>query len=137
MKARPMKTALCQRLGIELPIIQAPMGGAAGPILAAAVSNAGGLGTLPLWRTEVETLRRRIRETRDLTSRPFAVNLNLEFPQEERLATCLEERVPIISFFWRDPGSLVQRAKAAGAIVMHTVGSADDAKRASGYPEKR
>src|SRR5437764_1187012 len=48
MKARPMKTALCQRLGIELPIIQAPMGGAAGPILAAAVSNAGGLATLPL-----------------------------------------------------------------------------------------
>src|SRR5207302_10728279 len=72
MKARPMKTALCQRLGIELPIIQAPMGGAAGPILAAAVSNAGGLGTLPLWRTEVETLRRRIRDTGDVTSRPFA-----------------------------------------------------------------
>jgi NAD(P)H-dependent flavin oxidoreductase YrpB (nitropropane dioxygenase family) len=41
-----MKTALCERLGIELPIIQAPMGGAVGPTLAAAVSNAGGLGML-------------------------------------------------------------------------------------------
>src|SRR3954463_4294860 len=125
-----MKTALCERLGIELPIIQAPMGGAAGPNLAAAVSNAGGLGTLPLWRADNETMRRQIRETRKLTSRPFAINLVLETPQEERLAVCLEEGVPIISFFWRDPGSLVTRAKAGGAIVMHTVGSADDAKKA-------
>src|SRR3954470_21376607 len=125
-----MKTALCERLGIELPIIQAPMGGAAGPILAAAVSNAGGLGTLPLWRADNETMRRQIRETRKLTSRPFAINLVLETPQEERLAVCLEEGVPIISFFWRDPGSLVTRAKAGGAVVLHTVGSADEAKRA-------
>ncbi len=125
-----MKTALCDRLAIELPIIQAPMGGAVGPTLAAAVSNAGGLGILALWRADIETMRRQIRETRALTSRPFAVNLNLEFPQEERLAVCLDEGVPIISFCWRDPASLVPRAKAGGAIVLHTVGSADDAKRA-------
>jgi NAD(P)H-dependent flavin oxidoreductase YrpB (nitropropane dioxygenase family) len=125
-----MKTALCERLGIELPIIQAPMGGAVGPTLAAAVSNAGGLGMLPLWRADIETMRQQIRETRALTSRPFAVNLTLEIPQEERLAVCLDEGVPIISFFWRDPASLVQRAKAGGAIVLHTVGSADDATRA-------
>jgi len=65
-----------------------------------------------------------------LTSRPFGVNLVLDFPQEERLAVCLEERVPIISFFWRDPSHLVSRAKEGGAIVMHTVGSAADARRA-------
>jgi Nitronate monooxygenase len=47
---RRMKTALCERLGIELPIVQAPMGGAVGPALASAVSNAGGLGMLVLWR---------------------------------------------------------------------------------------
>lgn len=125
-----MKTILCERLGIELPIIQAPMGGAAGPGLAAAVSNAGGLGMLPLWRADAETMRRQIRETRALTSRPFAVNLNLDFPQEERLALCLDEGVPILSLFWRDPASLVARAKAGGAIVLHTVDSADEAKRA-------
>jgi NAD(P)H-dependent flavin oxidoreductase YrpB (nitropropane dioxygenase family) len=125
-----MKTALCERLGIELPIIQAPMGGAAGPSLAAAVSNAGGLGMLVLWRADADTIRRQVRETRALTSRPFGVNLNLDFPQEDRLTVCLEERVPIISFFWRDPSPLVQRAKTGGAIVMHTVGSAADAKRA-------
>jgi NAD(P)H-dependent flavin oxidoreductase YrpB (nitropropane dioxygenase family) len=125
-----MWTALCERLGIELPIIQAPMGGAAGPALASAVSNAGALGMLALSRADIETMRERIRETRALTSRPFGVNLILEFPQEERLAACLDEGVAIISFFWRDPASLVPRAKAGGAIVLHTVGSADEAKRA-------
>ena len=125
-----MKTVLCERLGIDFPIIQAPMGGAVGPPLAAAVSNAGGLGMLVPWRADIETVRRQIRELRALTSRPFGVNLNLEFPQEERLAVCLDERVPVISFFWRDPASLVARAKAGGAIVMHTVGSAAAAKQA-------
>src|ERR1043166_4494791 len=88
-----MKTVLCERLGIDFPIIQAPMGGAVGPVLAAAVSNAGGLGMLVPWRAEIDTVRRQIREMRSLTSRPFGVNLNLEFPQEERLTVCLDERV--------------------------------------------
>jgi NAD(P)H-dependent flavin oxidoreductase YrpB (nitropropane dioxygenase family) len=55
-----MKTALCERLGIELPIIQAPIGGAVGPTLASAVSNAGGLGMLVPWRPDIDT---RSRET--------------------------------------------------------------------------
>jgi NAD(P)H-dependent flavin oxidoreductase YrpB (nitropropane dioxygenase family) len=126
-----MTTALCERLGIELPIIQAPMGGVVGAALASAVSNAGGLGMLSPWRADIDVVRRQIRETRTLTSRPFGVNLNLEFPQEERLAACLDEGIRIISFFWRDPSSLLSRAKAGGAIVMHTVGSASDARRAA------
>jgi NAD(P)H-dependent flavin oxidoreductase YrpB (nitropropane dioxygenase family) len=125
-----MRHQLCKMLGIDIPIILAPMGGAVAPRLAAAVSNAGGLGTLPLWRSTIETLRRAVRKTRSLTAKPFAVNLNMEFPQAERLDACLEEKVPVISFFWRDPGYLVKRAKAGGAVVMYTVGNADDAKRA-------
>ena len=125
-----MMTALCECLGIEIPIIQAPMGGAVGPALAAAVSNAGGLGTLALWSADIETLRRQIRETRALTSKPFAVNLNLEFPQEERLEACLQEGVPIISFFWRHPSVLIARAKAGGATVLHTVSTAKEARNA-------
>ena len=125
---RSVKTTLCERLGIDLPIMQAPMGGAVGPTLAAAVSNAGGLGMLAPWRANIDTLRRLIRERRSLTSRPFGVNLVLEFPQEDRLTACLEERVPVISVFWGDPSSLVPRAKDGGAIAMHTVGSAAEAK---------
>jgi NAD(P)H-dependent flavin oxidoreductase YrpB (nitropropane dioxygenase family) len=125
-----MTSAICEHLGIEIPIIQAPMGGAVGPALAAAVSNAGGLGTLALWGADIEALRRQVRETRALTSKPFAVNLNLEFPQEERLDACLQEGVPIISFFWREPSALVARAKEAGAIVLHTVSTAKEARHA-------
>lgn len=128
-----MKTALCDVLGIQIPIILAPMGVAVGPKLTAAVCNAGGLGTIPLWRADIETLRRQIREVKSLTDKPFAVNLNLDFPQEERLEACLQERVPVISFFWGDPGELVSRAKGAGVIVMQTVGSANEAKAAVGY----
>ena len=50
-----MRTALCDKLGITIPIILAPMGGAVGPQLAAAVCNAGGLGTLPLWGADIKT----------------------------------------------------------------------------------
>jgi NAD(P)H-dependent flavin oxidoreductase YrpB (nitropropane dioxygenase family) len=125
-----LQTMLCRKLGITVPIILAPVGGAHSPRLTAAVCNAGGLGTLPLWGVDTDTLRRQVRETQAMTSRPFAVNLNVNFPQEERLAACLEEGVKVISFFWRDPSGLVPIAKAAGAIVMHTVGNADDARRA-------
>ncbi len=128
-----MKTTLCDLLGIDIPIILAPMGIAVGPRLTAAVCNAGGLGTIPLWRADMETLRGQIREVKSLTDKPFAVNLNLDFPQEERLEACLQERVPVISFFWGDPGKLVSRAKAAGAIVMQTVATAKEAEVAVGY----
>lgn len=125
-----MATSVCARLGIKLPIVLAPMSGAVGPDLAAAVSNAGGLGVLPLWSQDIDTLRKIVRSTRALTPAPFAANLNMEFPQEERLEACLEEGVPIISFFWRNPGRLIGKAKDAGAIVLHTVGDAEAARRA-------
>ena len=80
-----MRTSLCERLGIELPIIQAPMGGAVGPQLAAAVSNAGGLGMLVLWRADADTMRRQISELRALTSRPFGVNLVLDSHRKSAL----------------------------------------------------
>ncbi len=92
--------ALCNKLGMKIPILLAPMGGAAGPELTAAVSNAGGLGLIPLWYLEPEIVRSNIRATRAITKQPFGVNLNLNWPQEDRLAVCLDEGVTIISFFW-------------------------------------
>lgn len=128
-----MRTSLCDLLGIDIPIIQAPMGGT-GVVtrLAAAVSNAGGLGILHVWRDDLAALRREIGIVRSLTDRPFAVNLNLEFPQAERLEVCLAEQVPVISFFWGDPSELAPRAKSAGATVLHTVGSAKEALASAG-----
>ena len=69
---------------------------------------------------------------KSLTDKPFAVNLILDFPQEER-SKLVYEQVPVISFFWGDPGDLVARAKAGGAMVMQTVGTAEEAKVAVRY----
>jgi NAD(P)H-dependent flavin oxidoreductase YrpB (nitropropane dioxygenase family) len=116
--------------GVELPIVQAPMGGASCPALAAAVSNAGGLGMLALSWHPLEAMRVQIRQTRALTDRPFGVNLVLEWPQAERLAACLEEGVKVVSLFWGDPAPYLEQAKAAGALTISTVASAAEARAA-------
>src|SRR5690349_10483169 len=124
-----MRTALCERLQIDVPIIQAAMGGAVGPRLAAAVSNAGGLGMLVLTGADSDTIRSEVRATKALTRRPFGVNLNLNRQQHERLAVLLEEGVPVISLFWGDPAPLIEQAHMGGAVVLHTSASADEARR--------
>src|SRR5215813_12978097 len=127
-----MKTALCDLLGIEHPIVAAPMGpDLTGPELVAAVSNAGGLGILQAQFCRPPVFRREIRRVRALTARPFGVNLVLHFPIEDQVAVCLEERVPILSLFWGDPTAYVKRAHAAGTKVFHQVGSVVDAQRAA------
>ena len=126
-----LKTRLCERLGIELPIIAAPMGFVTGPELAAAVSNAGGLGVMSFSGNPAPVLREEIRRLRRLTDRPFGVNLLLYFPVEDQVAVCLEERVPVLSLFWGDPAPYVARAHAAGVTVMHQVGSVAAARSAA------
>ncbi|MFI5929216.1 NAD(P)H-dependent flavin oxidoreductase [Micromonospora sp. NPDC051543] len=127
---RGLRTALCERLGIGLPIIQAPVGSAAGPDLAAAVSEAGGLGMLALTWQSPEQARRTIRRTRELTTRPFGANLVLDFPVDDLLTVCLEEGVPIISTFWGDPSSVNARIREAAALHLHTVGEVAEAVHA-------
>jgi len=123
-----LNTAFCQLLHIDLPIVQAPIGSATTPALAAAVSNAGGLGMLSVTWHSLDVIRQMIRETRRLTSHPFGVNLVLQWPQEERLRVCLEEGIAIFSFFWGDPSPYIPSIHAVGALAMHTVASAAEAK---------
>lgn len=73
-------TLLTQRLGIQLPIIQAPMAGVSTPALAAAVSNAGGLGSLGIAAMTVDAARETITQTRALTAKPFGVNVFCHAP---------------------------------------------------------
>lgn len=125
-----MKTLLCQKLGIELPIVQAPIGSATTPELAAAVSNAGGLGMLSVtWRSESE-IRSIVRQTKSLTDKPFGVNLVLAFDIERKLKICLDEGVEVISLFWGTPDLYVDLVHQAGAVVMHSVGDTLEAKQA-------
>ncbi len=128
-----LTSQLCSQLGIDLPIIQAPIGSATTPALAAAVSNAGGLGHLAATWLASDELERRIAATRESTSRPFAVNLVLAFPVDEKLDLALRLGVPIISTAWGDPGPVHSRLAGTGAFHMHVCGSVAEARKAAEY----
>jgi NAD(P)H-dependent flavin oxidoreductase YrpB (nitropropane dioxygenase family) len=120
-----IRTPLCDLLGIDVPIGSAGMaGGHATSALAAAVSNAGGLGGLGgIYREGPERLRNEIRRTRELTDRPFSVNLwcFLLDGAPAFLDVCIEERVPSVTLSFGPPGAHAERAKAAGLLVLHQV----------------
>jgi nitronate monooxygenase len=122
-------TSFCRLIGLDYPIVQAPIGGLATPDLASAVSNAGALGMLAMTWSEPDVIDRTLERMRALTDRPFGVNLILRTPQEERLCRVLDQGVRIVSLFWGDPAPLVPIAHEAGAIVLYTVGSAAEARR--------
>jgi nitronate monooxygenase len=130
---RALTTPLTRTLGIDFPLIQAPIGRVSGPELVAAVSNAGALGMLGVSWTDPEVVRSAIGRTARMTDRPFGVNLGLRWDQHMRLKISLEEDVRLVSLFWadREPiDSYVDEAHAAGALVMHTIGTAEEARRA-------
>ena len=114
-------------LGITRPIVQAPIGGAAVPALAAAVSSAGALGMLSL--TWVGDVAGRVRETAALTDHPFGGNFILDRDRHRRIGEALGAGLRIVSLAWGDPAGYVERAHDAGALVLHTVGSAEEAQR--------
>ena len=121
-----MQTVVCELLGIEQPIVQAPM--VAVPELTAAVSNAGALGMLTLtWSDPAGDV---VRETAALTDRPFGGNLVLESDQHRRLDEALEAGLRVVSFFFGDPIGYVEQVHEANGVVLQTVGSAEEARRA-------
>jgi nitronate monooxygenase len=121
-------TSLTRILNIGVPIVQAPIANLTCPELVAGVSNAGALGMLSVtWREPAE-IRSLLRKIRELTARPFGVNLILAWDMRERLDVCLEEGVPVVSFFWGDPSPFLGSVHEAGSVAMLTVGSADAAR---------
>jgi nitronate monooxygenase len=127
-----VRTHLTDLLGVEHPLVQAPMGTAAGPPLASAVSEAGALGTISVSFSAVSAIAGIVDEVRSRTERPFAANVLLEWPPEERLDALLSAGVPAVSLAWGDPGPWVERIHDGGALVLATVGSAEEARRAEG-----
>lgn len=110
-------------------IIQAPIGSLASDTLAAAVSNAGGLGSLALTWTDRATARERLRVLRAKTSRPVAANFVLAF-EPIALPAALEAGVEVVTFSWGLPECLVKTAHSAGACVGVQVGCVEGARRA-------
>jgi len=113
-----LKTPLCDLLGIDVPIILAPMGTCTSGEFAAAVSNNGGLGGVgSLFRT-AGAIKRDIDVVRKLTSRPFALN---HIPQNlvpEAFDYAVAARPAVMSFALADPGDLARRAREAGSRIM-------------------
>ena len=126
-----LRTRLCSLFGIEYPIVQAATGPFTSAELVAAVSNAGGLGSLGTGLRPVEDVRQHLVRIRRLTDKPFAVNYTLAQLNEEMFALILEAKPPIISFALGDPGELVKRAHAIGSLVMHQVTTVQQAKEAA------
>jgi nitronate monooxygenase len=123
-----MTTPACELLGIERPIVQAPMSDIIA--LAAAVSNAGALGMVTLtWSADVGAV---VRAVTALTARPFGGNLVLTDDRHRRLDQALEAGLRIVSFMLGDASAYIKRVHDAGGIAMHTVGSAEEARRAVG-----
>jgi len=132
------KTRLCELLGIEYPIIQAPMDWITNAELVAAVSNAGGLGVLgpnagqrTVTTSVIETgerLRREIRRTKSLTDKPFGVNLisnkgaddfSYDHFSDQCQRVILEEGVPVVVTVGDGPGTYTSSLKEAGIKVLH------------------
>jgi NAD(P)H-dependent flavin oxidoreductase YrpB (nitropropane dioxygenase family) len=126
-----LATPLCRRLGLRVPVVQAPIGSAASPQLVAAVSDAGGLGMVAATWLDEATVRAQIRRVRDRTDRPFGVNLVLDFPVARQLDACLDEGIGIVSTFWGDPAGVHERISASGGVHLHSVGSVAEARRAA------
>ena len=99
--------------------------------LAAAVSNAGGLGTISAFLRPVQDLRDQLNVLRDLTNRPFAVNHVASVLDEESFVTGLAAQPKLVSLALGDPGDLVKRAHHAGALKMHQVTTVDQARQAA------
>src|ERR1700722_3908464 len=122
------QTTVCELLGIEFPMVEAPL--SADPRLPAAVSNAGALGSLGLsWSDDAGDV---VRATAALTGRPFSGNFVLTSDQHRRVDQALSAGLRIVSFLLGDPESYVDSVHDAGGLVLHTVGSAEEARRAAG-----
>lgn len=128
-----MKTRVTELLGIRYPIVQGGLAYLAYAELAAAVSNAGGLGQITAMTVGgPEALREEIRKVRQLTDKPFGVNFAIGQhgrPYEDLLAVAIEERVPVISVTGGNLTPLVEKIKPHGIKVLVLVSSVRQAKK--------
>ncbi len=132
------KTRICELLGIKYPIIQGGMSLIASAELAAAVSNAGGLGIIspngsePDWGKVAENLRSQIRKGKSLTDKPFGVNFPIHVLGQDRslLDIAIEEGVPVVTTGAGSPALHTSYLQEHGVRVLHLVASVKHAKGA-------
>jgi NAD(P)H-dependent flavin oxidoreductase YrpB (nitropropane dioxygenase family) len=126
-----LRTRLTQEYDLEVPIVCAGMALIARAPLTAAVSAAGGLGTLGASAMPPELLEAEVAAIREVTDRPFAVNVIPRFGTDELIAAVAGARVAVVTFFWDDPQlGWVETLKDAGTRVWVQVGSPQEADAA-------
>ena len=109
-------------LGVEYPIVQAPMGWIARSQLASAVSNAGGLGIIETSSGELDAVKGEIAKMRDLTDKPFGVNIAQAFVRDPSIAEfVIDQGVKFVTTSAGDPTRYTEQLKAAGLTVFHVV----------------
>lgn len=125
-----MKTRLCELLGIEYPVIQGGMAWVATAELAAAVSNGGGLGIIAAGGAPAEVVREQIKKCREMTDKPFGVNVMLMSPfAEEVMKVVLEEKPAVVATGAGNPGKYIPDLKAAGIKIFPVIASVAMAKK--------
>ncbi len=118
----PIRTRVSELLGVDYPIVQAPMGWIARSQLASAVSNAGGLGIIETSSGELDSVREEIRRMRDLTDKPFGVNIAQAFVRDPAIVEfVVEQDVRFVTTSAGDPTKYTAQLKAAGLTVFHVV----------------
>ena len=124
--------------GTKYPLIQGGMANIATAQLASAVSNAGGLGLIGAGGMNAEMLRDNIRKCREMTSKPFGVNIMLMHPLVDEMAKIvIEEGVKVVTTGAGNPAKYIESWKAAGILVAPVVPSATIAKRVADTPQRR
>lgn len=125
-----MKTRITEILGIKYPILQGGMAWIAEHKLAAAVSNAGGAGIIAGGSAPAEVIRNEIRKCKELTDKPFGVNIMLMSPNADDLSNLvIEEKVAFVTTGAGNPGKYMEKWKAAGIKVIPVIPSVALAKR--------
>lgn len=122
-----MRTPLSELLGIEHPIIQTSLGPWSSVALTAAVSEAGGIGSVGTALMAPEQIVDQLRRTRELTDKPFIVNHTRRPLNEDAFALTLRERPKAVSLALGEPGDLAHRSHDAGCLFINQVHSVDQA----------
>lgn len=118
----PVHTRVSEMLGIDYPIVQAPMGWIARSQLASAVCDAGGLGIIETSSGELDNVRREIEAMRGLTDRPFGVNIAQAFVRDPNIVDfVVDQGVRFVTTSAGDPTKYTAQLKAAGLTVFHVV----------------
>lgn len=125
-----VKTSLCDLLGIEYPILQGGMAWVSTAELAAAVSEAGGLGIIGSGHAPTEWLEEQIKKAKSLTKKPFGVNVMLMSPfAEQNMELIIRERVPVVTTGAGNPGKFIPGLKEVGTRVIPVIPSVALAQR--------